>query len=661
MAVLSHGFWTRHFGADATAIGRTVRLNGRLTDIVGVAAAGFQGTSVTVPDLWLPISTATARREMPQLVLGARLKPEVTLPQAAAEMAAIGRAVADRWPGPDRTKGLGLAPSSPLPPVLRVPIAGFLTLLTGIVSIVLVIACANVAGILLARAAARRREMAVRLAIGAGRARLVRQLLAEAVLLFALGAVAGLLIARLMTTLLIKVLPTATVPIDTALPLDWRVLLYTGTLSLVTALLSGLIPALQASRTEVVGALKAGGQAASDRLRMRSAFVVAQVAFSLVLIVGAGLFARALQRVASVDLGYDPNAVEVAALDLSLGGYTAATGPLFARELVERIQQLPSVQSASIAVGLPGMGAVEVRGGPSAPKAPVPIGDAVFEGMPSGVAPGYFSTLRIPLVAGRDFSNADSEGSTPVAIVTRAAARQLWPGQDPVGQYVVLRGFHLIPPPPTERLLVVGVSGDVGSVSPGRAPSPVVYRPLQQYYSPRVTLLARTTHGQRIGNEIRAVVEKMNPYLPIVESRALTDQASPMLTQLRVSAAVSGVVGLVGVLLASIGIYGVTAFTVTRRTREIGVRMAMGAQRADVMRMVLGHGMWLVAIGAAIGLLLAAAGSRVVVRLLFGVPPLDPLIFGAAVALFAAIGLGASYFPARRATRIDAMEALRYE
>jgi predicted permease len=662
IAVLSHRFWTEHFSADPTVVGRTFRINGEPTDVVGIAAPGFQGTSVTLPDLWMPITTAAGRREGLQMVLGGRLQAGASLKQAAAEMAAIGRGLSDFWPLPEhRGKSLGLAGASALPPVLRLPIAGFLTLLTGIVSIVLVIACANVAGVLLARAVARRREMAVRLAMGAGRARLVRQLLTEAVLLFALGGVAGILIARVMTSLLVKVLPAATVPIDTSLSLDGRVLLFTAGLSLLAAVVSGLMPALQASRADVITALKAGSQGPSDRLRLRSAFVVAQVACSLVLIVGAGLFARALQRVASVDLGFDPRGVEATALDLSLAGYTNATGPRFARELVEQVGRLPGVQSATLSVGLPGMGGLEVRGGPPASDEPAASGEPVFEGMWSVVEPGYFATLRIPIAAGRDFFESDVETSIPVAIVTEAAAKELWPGQDPVGRHVLVKGFTLIPAPPPARLLVVGVVRDLKSTSPGRTPRPLVYRALQQYYSPRVTILARTTRGQRIAGEIRALVTRMNPYLPIVSSRALTDEVSPMLTQLRVSAAVSGCVGLAGVLLAAIGIYGVTAYTVTQRTREIGVRVAMGARRQDVMRMVLRQGLSLVAIGSGVGLLLAAAASRLLVHLLFGVPRLDPAVFGGATLLFAAIGLAACYVPARRATRIDAMEALRCE
>jgi putative ABC transport system permease protein len=660
VAVLSERFWSQRFNADPTVVGRTVRINGQPTDVIGVAAAGFQGTIITVPDLWLPISAGTGSRAG-SIVLGGRLADGVSTEQAAAEIAAIGRSIADAWPLPDRTRGLGLARTSALPPVVRRPIAAFLTLLTGIVSIVLAIACSNVAGVLLARAVARRREMAVRLTLGAGRARLVRQLLTETALLFSLGSLAGLLIARAMAALILTVLPAATVPLDTSLPLDWRVLLFTVGLSLAASVLSGLVPSLQASRAEVIGSLKADAQGPSDRLRLRSAFVIAQVAFSVLLIIGAGLFVRALHRVASVDLGFDPDGVETASLDLSLGGYTNVTGPVFARELIERVRRLPGVQAATLSVGVPGNHTVEIRGGPPRPGPQRPSTGPVFSGMWRVVDVGYFDTLRIPLVAGRDFTEGDTQHSMPVAIISESAARELWPGQNPLGRYFQLQGFDLIPAPPPTRLLVVGVVRDLKSLSPRGPSRGLVYRALQQDYTPRVTILARTTAGQRIAAELRTLVASMDPYLPIVTSRALADEASPMLTQLRISAAVSGTIGLVGVLLAAMGIYGVTAYTVTRRTREIGVRIALGAQRADVIRMILRHGMSLVGIGSVVGLLLAAAASRLLVSLLFGVPPLDPLIFGGAVILFASVGLTACYVPVRRATRIDAMEALRYE
>jgi predicted permease len=585
-------------------------------------------------------------------------------------MDAIGRVLYKDLPPMDRGplaesghRGLGVAGASALPPVLRTPISAFLALLMVIVSLVLVIACANIAGVLLARATARRREIAVRLAMGAGRRRLIRQLLTESLLIFALGGAAGVVLARVMTSLIVTALPSMPVPIDVTLPIDGRVLLFTAGLSLLSAVLAGLVPALQSSKSDVVSALKNDAQGPSDRLRLRSAFVVAQVAFSILLVVGAGLFVRALQRTSSIEVGFEPRGVEVVYLDLGLAGYTSTAGQIFVRDLSERLRGLPSVQDATLAVSAPSEAARLVVGGLRETKgtmAPAPAPMDPLQELPSSniVSPGYFSTLRIPIVAGRDFTEADREGSQPVAIVSEAAARKHWPGQDAVGQHLAWRDFGARGA--TSNLLVVGIARDLKTTGRGKD-RPLIYLPLQQRYRPQFAILARTTNGQRITGEIRSLIASMNSNLPIVSSRTLEDESSPGVTQLRVSASVSGTVGLVGLLLAAIGIYGVTAYTVTQRTREIGVRIALGAPRSNVLRMVLRQGMVLVAIGSAIGLLLAAAASRLVVRLLFGVPPLDPLTFGGAALLFAAIGLAACYVPARRATRIDAMEALRHE
>jgi predicted permease len=666
IAVLSHAFWVRRFNADPSVVGQTLQLTGRLFSVVGVAPEGFRGTTVTSGDLWLPVSMRSMTKDQgpSTFLVGGRLKPEISTRQAAAEVDAIGRAIRRELPpnpgqaGFERPiGGLRAVPASAIPPLLRLPISGFLVFLMGIVSLVLLIACANVAGVLLARATARRREIAVRLAIGAGRARLIRQLLTETLLLFVLGGILGVALARVMTSLLVTVLPSMPVPIDMSLPLDRRVLLFSAGVSLIAALLSGLAPALQASKADVVSALKNDSQGPSDRLRLRSAFVVAQVAFSILLVVGAGLLARALHRSSSVELGFDQHGVEVAAMDLSLAGYTSTTGSAFIREVGERLRRLPGVQDATLATALPmdpDRRQILIKSGPGAPPPP---DSRTLADMPSSnaVAPGYFSTLRIPLVAGRDFTDADREGSQPVAIVSAAAARLYWPGQNAVGQY--LRK----PPFTTVDLLVVGVARDLTTGGSGDPRRPTVYLPLLQRYDSRFSILARNAQGKRLAGEIRALLASMDPNLPIVHSRTLEDQTSPVLVQLRISASVSGTVGLVGLLLAAIGVYGVTAYAVTRRTREIGIRIAMGAQRRDVLRMVMGQGIRLVGLGSGIGLLLAAAGSRLLQRLLFGVPPLDPVTFGGAAVLFAVVGLTACYVPARRATRIDATEALRQE
>jgi putative ABC transport system permease protein len=675
LAVLSYGFWKRRFNGDPAVLGQTLRVNDRPLTIVGVAPDGFHGLSVVVADVWLPLGAIPADQLESRLAIGGRLKPGVSIGQAAAEIDGIGRALQREMPSPPQAMGglreqggggsLRVVRASAVPAVVRIALYAFLATLIVLASLVLVIACTNVSGVLLARATARRREIAVRLAMGAGRARLVRQLMTETLLLFVIGGAAGLALARIMTSLIVMALPAVPVPVDTALPLDGRVIAFTALASLFAAVVSGLVPALQASRADVVSALKDESQSTPDRLRLRSVFVVAQVAFSIVLVVTAGLLVRALNRSASVDLGFDASGIEVSTLDLSLAGYTPATAPQFVSDLLDRVRTTPGVTAATVAGSLPLGGQRRMCCGVEVPGVAPPGGERFFEPAWNVVAPGYFDTLRIRLLAGRDFDAKDRSGAENVAIVSEAAARRFWPGESAIGKHIVWQRMPNLFAPGTRpamtpvRLSIVGVAANIKSG--GTSPGPMVYVPLAQNYEPDVAVVARSTKGQRLTAEIREAVASANPNLPVIAASRLSDQGSPVITQLRVTASVSAAVGLVALMLAAIGIYGLTAYTVTRRTREIGIRLAMGAQRADVVRLVLRQGMSLVLIGSVIGLVLAAGASRLLVRLLFGIPPLDPVTFGAAALLFAAIGLVACYVPTRRAIRITANEALRYE
>src|SRR5262245_30943830 len=351
-AVLSYRFWTRRFNRDPGVIGQTVRLNGKPFTIVGVAADGFQGTGIRATDLWIPLREST-NRGAAVLVMGARLKPGVSMDQAAAELAAIGRAMRQEYPVENKERGLLAAPLSPVPGE-TFPITVFLTLLGVIVMLVLTIACANISGVLLARAAGRRREISVRLAIGAARARIVMQLLTETVVLFAIGATAGVVLARGMTSLLVSQLPSLPFPISVSLALDGRVILFVIALSLFAALLSGLAPARQASRGDVVSALKDDARSVIARLRLRHIFVVAQVTLSILLVVTAGLFVRSLQQVLSTDPGYDPKGIELASIDMPTTRFGGTAAPLFLREVVERVRMMPEVEAATVAAVLPG-------------------------------------------------------------------------------------------------------------------------------------------------------------------------------------------------------------------------------------------------------------------------------------------------------------------
>ena len=669
VVVLSHRFWTRHFNTDPTLLGRAVMLNGHPFTVVGVASEGFHGTGVRAVDVWVPMNMAAAvtaqaaatltDRAAHWLLIGGRLKPDLSVSQAAAEMDVIGRTLERAYPEQNRGTGLRLMASSPVPGNGG-PMVAFLALLIVIVSLVLIVACANVAGVLLARGAARRQEMALRLAIGAGRARLVRQLLTETVLLFVLGGTVGLLLARGMVSVLVSLLPTLPFPVDLSLTLDGRVIAYTVGLSLLAALLSGLAPALQASKADVLSGLR-NDPGLAGRLRLRHAFVIGQVALSIVLIISAGLFLRALQRAASIDPGFDPRSVELASLDLAQAGYTKTTGPLFARELVDRVRELSDVQSVTVATSVPG--GFEVRREALAVPGVQPPNGRFFTVDWNVVEPGFFATLRTPISAGRDFTPDDRAGTQPVVVVSESAARQFWPGQDAVGKYLS-QPTHgpQGPTNPMQPLLVIGVARDVQSSSlvDGVARASA-YVPLQQQYVSSLTIVARTTSGRRITDQLRALLASMNPNVPIMTSQTLEDSIALGLAPQRVVASVAGGLGIVALLLAAIGVYGVTAYAVARRTREIGIRIALGARRTDVVRMVLQEGLSLTLIGAGVGLTLAGATSHVLAAFLFGIPPIDPVTFTGTTLLFVAIGVAACYVPIRRATRIDAMEALRYE
>jgi predicted permease len=670
LVVLSDRFWRRRFNADGSIIGGAMRLNDRLYTIVGVAAGSFHGNTVLAPDLWTASDPA---RPLDFALVGARLKPGTSRSQAAAEVAAIGQNL--RFSGPDilpdpasrrrPAPRLTLSRSSPVPTGVRILVGGFLGLLMAIVAVLLTIASANVAGVLLARATARRREIGIRLALGVGRAQLVRQLLTETILLFGLGGLAGLGLSRVMNAAMLRMLPSFPLPADAALSQDGRVVAFALGVSLVAALAFGLTPALQASNVDVTSTLKTDEQGPSRVVRVRRAFVVAQIALSVLLAVVGGLLSRALLTTGSPALGFDPRGVESVSVDLSLGGYTRTTGATFARELLGRIRQMPDVDAAAIAYATPVGGVMGFQ--VSIPGETAPEGRPFYDTLGNIVTPGYLAAMRIGLAAGREFSDADSSTGPRVAILSETAVRRFWRGIAPdeaVGKQITLQPMLIEigtrRPAAGVPLTVVGVAHDLTGVN-GRTPRPFIYLPLEQRYISTLKILTRTTTGQRIAREVRSLVTTLDPRLPVLSAGTLDDEGSPVMTQLRLAAVLAGSLGICGLLLAAMGIYGLTAYLVTRRTREIGVRIALGAERADLIRMVLAEGMWMVLMGSAVGLLLAAGASRLLTSLLFGVPPLDPLTFGGVIGLFAAIALAASYGPLRRALRINPVEALRYE
>ena len=680
VAVISHAFWVRRFAGDPAIVGQAVHLNGHPFTIVGVADADFSGMSLAAPDIWLPVGmvgavrpdnehTRLRVRESGWLMLGGRLRPDASRSQASSEMAAIGAALTREFPFDARFLPPGMPPprmvwsaetASPIPAGMRLPAAAFLALLMTIVCVVLLVACANVAGVLLTRATARHREIAVRSAIGAARRRVVRQLLTETMVLFVLGAAAGLALARLLTTALVALLPSLPVPVNLSMPLDGRVVIFSLVIALASAVLAGLAPALQASRTDVVSALKNDAAMPVPRLRLRNVFVVGQVMLSTLLVVVAGVLGRGLADVTAVDRGFDPTGVDIASIDLSMAAYTAATGPAFARDLVERVRTLPGVTDATITNRPPGPGS-DSFGGVTVPGVAPPNGAASFFMSWALVESEYFSTLRIPIVAGRDFNAGDRAASERVAILGEAAARRFWPDREAVGQFILLNEAAPDAPPRPTPVRVVGVVRDI--VRGGRRGGPplALYVPLQQRYIPQITVLARRD-GPPVAAALQRLIVSMNPDLPVLAAQTLeSQQNTPVEMQLRISAAVAGGVGVVGLLLAAIGVYGVTAYAVVRRTREMGIRLSLGASRGTVVGLVLRQGMRLVGIGASLGLLLGMAAGRLLSASPLRTPPPDAGLVLLAATLFTIVGLVACGAPVLRVARMRAMEALRYE
>ena len=666
VVVLSSELWTSRFGGDSEAVGRSITLNGAPFTIVGIAPEGFQGTTLLKGDLWVPLAVRSAAlpnrsddifssRASTWLFMGGRLKNGVTIDGANAELATLAAALQREHPETNERMGFRAHPVAVIPGITGI-VAGFIGLLMAIVTLLLLIACVNLAGMLLARGAARQREVAVRIAIGAGKGRLARQLLTETAVLFLVGAAAGLVLSQWLTRLLLAVLPQLPVPLFVEITTDWRVVAFTVVMSLAASIVCGVAPAMQAWRTNLVPSLKNDALAGpASKLRLRNVFVVGQVTLSLVLVVIAGLFARALDSAANAPTGFDQRNVEVIALDLSLARYTDTTGRTFAQDLLARTRSLPMVQSAAVAVDLPldggnmGFGRLRV---PNAPGAD-PEGDIQADW--NVVEPGFFDTLRMRMARGRDFDARDAAGTAPVIIVNEAFARAAWGDGDPLGRQIESDTLG-------ERtmLTVVGVAADARMRSIGETPRPYVFVPLAQNYHSRLNLVVKT-NGQSAIGEVRSLVRSMNPNLPVTEAMTLADVTALGTIPQRIAGAISGTLGIVGLLLAAIGIYGVTSYAVNQRTREIGIRVALGAENRDVIRLVLRQALVLAGSGVAFGIALAAAGSQLLQSLLFGISGFDPVTFGGACLLFAAMALLASYIPARRALSVDPMAALRNE
>ena len=669
VVVISHALWQRRFGGAEGIAGTEARLNGRPFTIVGVTVRDFTGHTIMTSDLWLPVTAypaATGRsqdlitsRAASWLMAIGRMKPGVTLEQARAQLQSIARDLERTYPRENKGRGVVAARSNRISGFGRAYVTAFLALLFALVGLILLIACTNVAGMLLARGVTRGREVAVRIAVGASRARIIRQLIVESVLLALAGAAAGVLLALWMIGGLQALLPDALpVALSLDLRIDWRVIGFSMALALFTGVLFGLVPALQAARTDLTTTLKDGaGGASARRMRSRQAFVVAQVAMSMLLVVCALLFARSLQHAGSIDPGFSMTNVDVAGLDFRLAGYDVQRGRQAVETLLGRVSQLPGVRAAGMGRVLPlmggGMGLGRLRAAGDARDA----GDRVQPDW-NVVTPGYFSAMQIAILRGRTFTDADGSGTPAVAIVNETFARRWWPDGEALGQTIVQEGDPNSPP---RTLHIVGVAKDGKYRSLGEDPRAFIYIPHAQYYAAEMYLVARGDGRRSLLPDMTAIARQLDPNLPITHSGTLSEISAVGLLPHRLAALVAGAFGLVGILLAVVGIYGITAFNVTQRRREIGVRVALGATRQRVLRLVVAQSMWMAMSGMGVGLAAACGATQFLASWLYGIRPLDPVSFAAGAGAFCALAMLASWLPARRAASVNPVDALRAE
>jgi predicted permease len=667
VAVIGYGLWQRRFAGRPDVIGQTIVLNRRDVTILGVAPEGFKGvTSMFGPELWLPSMMAPQlqprqsaswldERAAVVFSTAGRLRPGVTVAEAEANLKTIARALEQEYPDVNAGRDVTALPlvETTIFPGMRgmMMLAG--GVLMAIVGLVLLIACSNVANLLLARAAARRQEIAVRLALGATRGRLMRQLVTESLVLGAAGGALGLLFGVWGRDLLWAARPAVVANNFVELKIDSHVFLFALLLSLVTGATFGLLPALRASRADLVGALKLEPLFAAGRRRFSfaNALVVGQVTFSLVALITAALFLRSLQRAHTIDLGYDTRPLAVVSVNLEQAGYNEVRGRQFARDVRDRIVRVPGIDAASWSTNLPLWASlyrrVSIEG-----REPARQGDAPLA-IVTTVDLDYFKTLGLGVRRGRDFTDADQDRSMPVAIVNERMAERYWPNQDPIG-----RTFRFDSEQTARH--VVGVVKTIKYQTLGEPPQPAVYLPLRQNYADALVLYVRTSGDptQAIGTvqrELRAMDSQVR-----LENAASIDQTiDQSLWMMRIAAGLLAVFGALALALASVGLYGLVAYSVNQRRRELGVRMALGAARADVLRLVLRDGMGLVVAGLAVGVGLSLMVSRALASLLLSINATDPVSFVGASALLASVAFIGSYLPARRASRADPLTALR--
>ena len=664
VAVLSYGCWQRRFASDPSIVGKTVEFNSRPFTVIGVAPKGFIGTEVAyAPEMFIPMmmaktiepgSTYLEKRDSNNMFTVGRLKPGVTLAQARPALETLTAQMAQDYPE-NAGRGIRLAKPGLFIPDIANSVLAFAGVLAAVGALVLLLACVNLANLLLARATERRKEIAVRLAIGASRPRLVRQLLTESVLISLTGGAAGVLLATGINHSVRAIRLPTDVALLFDLRTDWRVLTFTLVLSIATGILFSLIPALQSSRPQLVPALKdESSMAGFRRSRLRNTLVVAQVSLSLVLLISAGLIVRSLQAAQRMRPGFNPENAVALSFDVSLQGYDEARGRAFQQQVLERARALPQVENAALTDYLPlGLNyndtTIYIEGTEFKGASTLPIA------VPLESTPGYFEVMGIPL-RGRDFRDDEKTKEQRVAIVNETFARKFFAGQDPIGKRFNWHG----PNDPFWEIVGVVPEGKYNSL--GEDPKPALYTPLYRDYSGSTTLVARTRGDPHaVLNALRAEVQKLDPAVSVYSMKTLKEHMGVSLFPARMAAIALGSFGVLALVLAAVGIYGVMSHVVAGRTREIGLRMALGAQFADVRGLILRQGMLLAAIGSGVGLIIAFGGARLMKSLLYGVSASDPVTFSFVAMVLLGVALLACWIPARRATRIDPMIALRAE
>jgi predicted permease len=664
VVVISHGLWQRRFAGRAGVVGTTVAINRQMFTIIGIAPPEFRGTFPGLAfDAWIPLAQEdsliepgrSADRTSRAATVVGRLRDGIGAAEAEARLQVIAQDLAREHPAVNSGLSAAVYPLSRSPRGATELIGPLISVLMGVMGLLLLMTCANVANLLLARTAERQREIAVRLALGASRARLLRQLMAESLLLSTLGGAAGIGVAYWAGMWLMTFVPEIDAPIDFTIRIDRVVLAFAVAITAAAAVVFGLLPARQAARADVVPALKDGARGAigaPGEWRLRGSLAIAQMAVSLVLLVAAGLFVRTLVQAQQVNPGFNPRNVLVGTIFLPSPGYDSARAAQFYRRLVDQVRLLPDVRSASVArrapLGMDGSAIEDLTVDGYTPEADERPWSFLLT-----VSPDYFQTLGVPVVGGRDFAFEDDDRRPPAAVINHSLAARYWPGRDPVGQRVHAKG---------RWLTVIGVVADFTMRRVNEPPAPMLFVTAAQFPLGYMTLVVRTAGPpEDAAPAVRRTIQGLDPQLPFYAVRTLERQVEGAAFPQRAAAAILSLFSSLALLLAAVGTYGVVACNVSQRTREVGIRMALGAEASHILRLIMGGGLGLAAAGAALGL----AGALVVARLLepylIGVGTTDAASLAGAVVLLAAAALVACYLPARRAMRVDPNVALRHE